>query len=266
MKEIKIRVAILQWLQIICHVIPIMYRPGWLPKFKEGHPMFGFTSQEQLDFVVPFILILATYEFYFKLLKENIALFDNMLFLFGAILLTEGHGIHLAANAIDRYLSGPCSASIFGSHVAHYYDETMGHHVWYSGEIVVGSLLMYAEYYSKNKDRDQSSSILLTLILCSTSIMQGLLLFMAYVEGQTVKLGYTYCVSQIILYLFMLFASSDKTRFIVMQAASVSCGVCLICMSAWGYYFKGTFPEFSILGWGHFYEWSFSNVVQLFTK
>jgi len=84
---------------------------------------------------------------------------------------------------------------------------------------------------------------------------------MAYVEGQTVKLGFTYCVSQIILYLFMLLTAKDKTRLTVMKGTSFCCFVCLLFMSTWGYYHKD-FPEFSILGWGHFYEWSLEKAIK----
>jgi len=46
----------------------------------------------------------------------------------GALLYTQGHGIHLGANSIGNQAPGP---------TAHFWDETAGHLIWYAGVAVV---------------------------------------------------------------------------------------------------------------------------------
>jgi hypothetical protein len=58
-----------------------------------------------------------------------------LLFGAGAVLYTEGHGIHLAANSIANVAPGD---------VAHLWDEPVGHHIWYLGAAVVMAAVMWA--------------------------------------------------------------------------------------------------------------------------
>jgi hypothetical protein len=54
------------------------------------------------------------------------------LYVLGALLYTQGHGIHLAANSIGNTQPGV---------TAHFWDETAGHLIWYAGVAVVGAAL-----------------------------------------------------------------------------------------------------------------------------
>jgi hypothetical protein len=58
-----------------------------------------------------------------------------MLWLVGAIVYTEGHGLHLAANSIFHADPGE---------TAHLWDEVVGHLIWYSGFWVIVVVLVFA--------------------------------------------------------------------------------------------------------------------------
>jgi hypothetical protein len=55
--------------------------------------------------------------------------------LVGAITYVEGHGIHLAANAINNAAPGD---------TAHLWDEVVGHYVWFTGAMAVWAALTLA--------------------------------------------------------------------------------------------------------------------------
>ncbi|MFI0408930.1 hypothetical protein [Actinomadura sp. 3N508] len=57
------------------------------------------------------------------------------LYLIGAITYVEGHGIHLAANSVGNDAPG---------HVAHLWDEVVGHYLWYAGTALVVAALTAA--------------------------------------------------------------------------------------------------------------------------
>ncbi|GAA4226632.1 hypothetical protein GCM10022254_12230 [Actinomadura meridiana] len=57
------------------------------------------------------------------------------LYLIGAITYVEGHGIHLAANSVGNDAPG---------HVAHLWDEVVGHYFWYAGTALVAAALVAA--------------------------------------------------------------------------------------------------------------------------
>src|SRR5207244_5338229 len=53
--------------------------------------------------------------------------------LLGAVVYTQGHGIHLAGNSVDNAAGG---------RVAHLWDERVGHWIWYVGlTLLVGVLV-----------------------------------------------------------------------------------------------------------------------------
>ena len=54
-------------------------------------------------------------------------------FLVGALAYAQGHGIHLSANSIGNVDPGE---------TAHFWDEAIGHYVWYAGVAVCGAVLV----------------------------------------------------------------------------------------------------------------------------
>ena len=53
----------------------------------------------------------------------------------GALLYVEGHGIHLAANSVSNVIE---------NETAHWWDEVVGHHLWYAGAFLVAAALVRA--------------------------------------------------------------------------------------------------------------------------
>ncbi len=60
-----------------------------------------------------------------------------LVFAVGAVAYVEGHGIHLAANSIDNAISevpaGAGPIPVVVADVVHFWDEMVGHYIWYGG-------------------------------------------------------------------------------------------------------------------------------------
>jgi hypothetical protein len=139
-----------------------------------------------------------------------------------AIVYTQGHGIHLAANSI---------ANVDPSRAAHLWDEVVGHYLWYGGLVgIVAALAVALGHLPRPRSRLQH---LLVLVF-------GLTVFTNSVEGGTPWLGLLASV------VFLAWALPRRDRapgLLVLPYA-----VAAIALLAWGVYWRG-FPQFTELGW-----------------
>jgi hypothetical protein len=87
-----------------------------------GH---GTRVADWVDLAAPFLVLLPAL---LALVAARADRTTYAVFVVGALLYTQGHGIHLAANSIGNVTPGP---------TAHFWDETAGHLIWYSGVAVV---------------------------------------------------------------------------------------------------------------------------------
>lgn len=86
----------------------------------------GSTSwTDWVDLLTPYAILLPAGA---TLLSAGAGLRVWSVYLVGAIMYADGHGIHLAANSIGRTKPGP---------EAHLWDEVVGHYVWYAGWTLV---------------------------------------------------------------------------------------------------------------------------------
>ena len=139
-----------------------------------------------------------------------------------ATLYTQGHGIHLAANAI---------ANVEPSEAAHLWDETVGHWLWYGGLTgIVAALALALEAVPSFRS---GWSLLLAVAF-------GLTVFTNSVEGGTAALG---LLSGAVFVVWGLRRRGRAPELLV-PAYLVACG----CLVGWGVYWLG-FPQFSELGW-----------------
>lgn len=145
-------------------------------------------------------------------------------FWFAAILYTQGHGIHLAANSVGNAVSGE-------QEPAHLWDETVGHYLWYGGfALLVASL---AATLSERRHRGGIGAHLLALLV-------GFTTFTNSIEGQTPILGIAFSV----LFVAWGFVTRDGLGRVLLTAY----GSALLLFTAFGLW-QGGFPEFSELGW-----------------
>jgi hypothetical protein len=139
-----------------------------------------------------------------------------------AILYTQGHGIHLAANSI---------AGVEPSDAVHLWDETVGHWLWYSGLAGLVATLAYAV-----RDVPASRSVW-ALVL---SLGFGFTICTNSIEGGTAALGLVCGI------VFAAWGLRERGRLpeVLVPAYSLA----FVGLAGWGMYWQG-FPQFSELGW-----------------
>ncbi len=228
----------------VWHIIPVFL--GWEIKGK-------FTIGDLVDLSTPFVLLGLVLKLYFILQRqrretegwERVSIFGQLLLIFGAIVFVQGHGIHLASNAIYRYLVGNPTSPL--SSLTYFFDEIQSHFFWDSGLLLIAFGLILLDYCSDSRSEPISAPSK-RWIFCG-ALLYGFTHFCNGVEGQTAVLTFPAAVlipvllvliswvmhlrlllSPVILFYFTAFLTAD------------------ILFIFWGILHKG-FPQFSELGW-----------------
>ncbi len=144
------------------------------------------------------------------------------LFWFAAVLYTQGHGVHLAANSVGNAAPGE---------PAHLWDERVGHYLWYVGFYVL--VVALAVTLADQRPRGGVGGHLLAVVVGFTNFTNS-------VEGQTVVLG----IAAAILFALWGLVTRDSLGRVLLTAYGVS----LVLFAGFGIW-QGGFPEFSELGW-----------------
>jgi hypothetical protein len=143
-------------------------------------------------------------------------------FWFAAVLYTQGHGIHLAANSVGNVAPGE---------PAYLWDEHVGHYLWYTGFALLVATL--AATLAERRPRGGVGAHLLALLVGFTNFTNS-------VEGQAPILGIVVAV----LFLGWGVVTRDGLGRVLLTAYGFS----LLLFAAFGIW-QGGFPEFSKLGW-----------------
>ena len=147
-----------------------------------------------------------------------------VLFGAGALVMVEGHGIHLAANAIAKY---------HGGDVVHLWDEVVGHHLLFGGVGVMLAAVFAALDAGPNLRIGPLGGLL--------GVAVGVSLFNCYIEGSAAVLGLVTSVG----FLGLAWRRRAEPHG---RLAMLTYGVTLLLLAGWGIYWQG-YPEFSDLGW-----------------
>jgi hypothetical protein len=143
-------------------------------------------------------------------------------FWFAAVLYTQGHGIHLAANSVGNVAPGE---------PADLWDEHVGHYLWYTGFALLVATL--AATLAERRPRGGVGAHLLALLVGFTNFTNS-------VEGQTPILGIVVAV----LFVGWGFVTRDGLGRVLLTAYGFS----LLLFASFGIW-QGGFPEFSKLSW-----------------
>jgi hypothetical protein len=143
-------------------------------------------------------------------------------FWFAAVLYTQGHGIHLAANSVGNVAPGE---------PAYLWDEHVGHYLWYTGFALLVATL--AATVAERRHRGGVGAHLLALLVGFTNFTNS-------VEGQTPILG----IAVAVVFVGWGFVTRDGLGRVLLTAYGFS----LLLFAAFGIW-QGGFPEFSELGW-----------------
>ncbi len=144
--------------------------------------------------------------------------------LFGgaAVLYTQGHGIHLAANSVSNVAPGE---------PAHLWDEVVGHYLWYGGLAGMGAALALTL-----GDLPRPAP----RVSVPLSLLFGFTVFTNSVEGGTALFGLATSTA------FLVWGLRRRDRLAAVLVPTY--GVAVAALLAWGGYWLG-FPQFSELGW-----------------
>lgn len=148
-----------------------------------------------------------------------------VVFWFAAVLYTQGHGIHLAANSVGNTIDGP------HPDVVNLWDEVVGHYLWYAGFALVVAVLAVA--LADRRPRGGVGGHLLAAAV-------GFTHFTNSVEGQTAWLGIG---TAVVFAVWGLFTRDGMGRYLL-----TAYGISLLLFAGFGVW-QGGFPEFSELGW-----------------
>jgi hypothetical protein len=145
-------------------------------------------------------------------------------FWFAAVLYTQGHGIHLAANSINNAVPGDAEPSYL-------WDEHVGHYLWH-----VGFYLLVVALATALADRRTRGGIVGYLL----ALLVGFTNFTNSVEGQTAWLG----IGAAAVFTVWGLLTRDGLGRLLLTAYAVS----LALFAVFGIW-QGGFPEFTELGW-----------------
>ena len=146
------------------------------------------------------------------------------LFWFAAVLYTQGHGIHLAANSVNNALPG-------SPEPGQLWDERIGHYLWYVGFYLL--VVALAVSLADRRPRGGAGAHLLALLVGFTNFTNS-------VEGQTAWLG----IGAAVVFVVWGTMTRDGMGRLLVTAYAFS-GLLFLVFGVW----QGGFPEFSELGW-----------------
>ena len=189
-----------------------------------------------------------------KPLRSSFALLA--LFVLAQSIALQGQGIHLASNSIHSHVNPgnelPSNASRF-ARLLYFFDEHLGHHVWFCGLCSGWLVLLLAERRAGGA-APHAAGFVEVLCVCVLGAIHGVGWFAVGVEGQA-SLTVTLPFSVIAL----LGTGERWMRGQRCGSVELYFAVCaLVCVSAtvaWGSTFGWHMPEFRVLGLGPFSTW-----------
>ena len=226
--------------------------------FFQVYPSFlktpGFdllTWGDLLDFFTPLGVMSCVYLIYIRVKrihpldqppkKQRMA--AKLLLAVGGLLYVDGHGLHLAANAVGRLVDGDSGQSIASS--VYLLDEVISHYIWDSGVILIAWGLML---WSRRIPITDFSRPRLFLAVCG-GILFGFAFFANGVEGQTVPLMLPAAGIGLLLALLYLIRAQRLRLYNPVAVFFITAFVVsLVLFGVWGILHPG-FTQFSELGW-----------------
>jgi hypothetical protein len=174
----------------------------------------GTRWADWIDLAVPYLVTGAAAA---VLIRAGVDRLGCVLFAVGALVYTQGHGIHLAGNSVDNAAGG---------HVAHLWDEDVGHWIWYLGLTLLVTALVRA-----------LPPLGLSMWAAVGAALAGFTWFDNTVEGGVPYLGIAAAI--------LVGGYAWRRRIAPVTAAY---GLALVLLITWGIWQRG-FPQFSQLGW-----------------
>lgn len=202
------------------------------------YPLINY--QDVLDHLTPLVLIPLYWMMFRYKNREGSPLREEITFMVLAAIWVLGHGMHLAANAVDNLAEGLAKKQVLDIldtdiyTLTYFLDEHLSHYIWHFGIAGLAGLLVYREWrYAAKEDFTWWATIL-------AGVISGITYFCVFDEGQTVPLGlpFTFLIS-----LFTLIWGRKKmTQQPIYAFFFIACLTAFILFAGWGLYWCG-YPE-----------------------
>lgn len=209
----------------------------------------GLGMGETFDLFAPVVLALFYYGLFIRVTAwaTRGALLASVPFLLALVVMVEGHGMHLAANAISHFVSQADGSPAFAT--AYFYDEVLSHYLWHGGSLALAVILMGQSWRGGMLSRPGSlgTRAMSAAALGFAAIVYGLTVAIMAIEGQTVLLNLPAAVLISVVYGALRWRCGQVSDALVLRFFAVGYAVAATALVAWGVYFGG-FPQFSELG------------------
>jgi hypothetical protein len=191
-------------------------------------PSFAGPAQEAVDHLTPFAVI-GTAALVLAAVRAAPAAI--VLALIAGVIYVEGHGIHLAANAIGNEEIPPALED-----VVHFWDEVWGHIWWHLGWVLLVGALCLAEALARGPRSWRPPSTVLAVL---SVLLLGATFFTSGVEGGT------WWLFAAAVPVFVVWAVRAPRPLLVTAAGAFALAGLL--MAIWAIW-HGGMPEFSDVG------------------
>lgn len=233
---------------------------GWFYAFRVfvGSVDVGrITLGDLMGLFAPLVLIPVLFDLFVSckpLHVRRLNRIEALLFLVSVGMFSQGSGIHLAANAINR----PMDEDDAGFEESEFWDETIGH-IWpYLALFVVHSLLVWSQYRHPfrvlTKANDESKFGLfqmryrgLVAITVASAILHGFVFFANMVEGRFAWPGFVFNLLNIAFQCFLIVKRQFKNSPIYLFSLLYN-SVAAVFTLGWLGLNEGALPEFSAVG------------------
>jgi hypothetical protein len=214
--------------------IVVFLAPPFLPYRFSPYPLINWA--DVVDLLTPLVLI-PLYWLLFVVAGRRSGAGWTIVFLIFAAVWVEGHGIHLAANAIGHLLKGRTGSAL---DLTEFWDETFSHYLWHGATLALSGLILVSAA------RSESTPSGLDWMAIAAAVIYGFALFLIGDEGGTAPLMVAFAAA------FIVAAWSVRSRVLGSPVLTMFAGgyaVALVLFGIWFVYWGGTLPQFSDLGW-----------------
>lgn len=181
----------LSWLILVFTLLSLIFFLG-LIIFRIPFPPYPLLNyQDIFDILTPLVLIPVYWTLYRRAAAQPSRSAETLFMLLGALWVL-GHGMHLAANAINNLsesLARQGTLDITSTQVyqlAYFLDEHLSHYLWHFGVIGLAALLVWREW------RDPEAHAVNWWVLLPAGMLYGFLWFAVFIEGQTTLMGFPF--------------------------------------------------------------------------
>ena len=201
------------------------------------YPLINY--QDVFDLLTPLVLI-PLYWVMFRYTEGGKSQWPEIVFIVLASIWVLGHGMHLAANAIDNLAEGLARKQVLditGTDIytlTYFLDEHLSHYLWHAGIVGLASLLIYREW---RRPAGEQVTWWATIL---AGLVSGITYFSIFDEGQTVPLGLPFTF--IVALLTLIWGRKKLAQQPIFAFFSVACLTAFVLLAGWGLWWGG-FPE-----------------------